>query len=109
MTKCADYISSGRLQLASHWMLTAGLECGLRVHDKLTHIGHARAQPTTNPCRTCEGEGIVRRYELDNLTVNVDCPDCKGTGSISRRVVHARQNTSTLWVFQRPPERRKRT
>lgn len=71
MTKCADYISSGRLQLASHWMLDAGLELGFKVQDKLTHVGHVRPQPP------------------------------------GRRVMHARQNTSTLWVFQKPTRRKK--
>lgn len=72
MTKCADYISSGRLQLASHWMLEDALNMGLKVHDKLIHVGHARVQPG------------------------------------GRRTVHARQNTSVLWIFQKPANRRKK-
>lgn len=70
MTKCADYISSGRLQLGSHWMLDDALKMGLKVHDKLIHVGHARVQPG------------------------------------GRRTVHARQNTSVLWIFQKPTGRR---
>jgi hypothetical protein len=71
MTKCADYISSGRLQLASHWMLESALDLGFVVQDKLIHVGYVRAQPP------------------------------------GRRKVHARQNASTLWVFQRPKRTRK--
>jgi hypothetical protein len=101
MTKCADYISSGRLQLASHWMLAAGLELGLRVHDKLTHVGHVRAQPAYTTCIECGGDGG------DHATGR-PCERCGGVGEMERKVVHARQNASTLWVFQRPPERKKR-
>ena len=72
MTKCADYISSGRLQLGSHWMLEDALNLGFKVHDKLIHVGHARVQPG------------------------------------GRRTVHARQNTSVLWIFQKPAARRKK-
>jgi hypothetical protein len=66
MTKCADYISSGRLQLASHWMLDSALAMGFQVQDKLIHVGYVRAQPS------------------------------------GRRVMHARQNASTLWVLRKP-------
>lgn len=45
MTKCAPYISSGRLQLGDHWMLEAGIELGFKVHDRLIHVGHVRPQP----------------------------------------------------------------
>lgn len=101
MTKCADYISSGQLQLASHWMLQTGLNFGLRVHDKLTHVGHARAQPATTTCRHCDGMG-------GDPATGQTCDVCGGAGNVLRKVVHARQNTSTLWVFQRPPERKRK-
>jgi hypothetical protein len=71
MTKVADYVSSGRLQLASHWLVTDALEMGFNVQDKLTHVGHVRPQPG------------------------------------GRKVKHARQNTSTLWVLQKPKSRKK--
>jgi len=66
LVKCCDYISSGQLQLASHWMLQSALEMGLQVQDKLIHIGNVRPQPA------------------------------------GRRIVHARQNCSYLWVFRKP-------
>lgn len=45
MTKCADYISSGRLHLATHWMVDSALDIGFQVHDKLTMVGTVRPQP----------------------------------------------------------------
>jgi hypothetical protein len=98
MTKCADYISSGQLQLASHWMLDSGLKLGFKVQDKLTHIGNVRPQPRHMLCPDCDNDHATGRA----------CDKCGGTGVIPRSIKHARQNTSVLWVFQKPTTRKKK-
>ena len=45
LVKCQDYISSGRLQLGTHWTLTTALDLGFEVVDRLEHIGSPRPQP----------------------------------------------------------------
>lgn len=69
MVKCADYISSGRLQHGTHWTCDTAYRLGLELHDKLIHVGNVRPQPS------------------------------------GRRVVHARQNTSYLFIFKVPRDR----
>lgn len=66
MVKCADYISSGKLQHGSHWTCDNAYRHGLTLHDKLIHVGSVRPQPA------------------------------------GRRVVHARQNVSYLFIFKVP-------
>lgn len=66
MVKCADYISSGKLQHGTHWTCDTAYRLGLTLHDKLIHVGNVRPQPA------------------------------------GRRVVHARQNVSYLFIFKVP-------
>lgn len=72
LVKCMDYISSGELQLATHWMLNDALDLGLKCVERWAHVGNPGPQPRTN---------------LD--------------GS-ERRQVHGRYNYSTLFIFQKP-------
>lgn len=45
LAKCQDYISSGHLWLGTHHTLTAALELGFTVQDRLEHTGAPRPQP----------------------------------------------------------------
>jgi methylase of polypeptide subunit release factors len=46
MTKVMDYVSSGRLQPAAHWMYRDATDLlGMTLHERLIHLGHSRAQP----------------------------------------------------------------
>lgn len=43
--KCMDYVSSGTLQMVTHWSWRDAIEMGLTVRDRLILVGHARVQP----------------------------------------------------------------
>lgn len=45
LTKCQDYVSSGKLWLGTHWTLTHALELGFECVDRLEHYGTPRPQP----------------------------------------------------------------
>ena len=45
MTKCAGYVSSGQYQPGDVWIAREAEELGLIPHDRLIHVGNARAQP----------------------------------------------------------------
>jgi hypothetical protein len=66
MVKCADYVSSGKLQHGTWWTCEHAYRLGLSLHDKLIHVGTVRPQPS------------------------------------GRRIVHARQNLSYLFIFKVP-------
>lgn len=106
LAKCAPYISSGVRKEGDWWARDAAVGMGLKVHDMLIHIGDVRAQPKSNPCKKCGGEGLA--VAGDNHHPNGDCSKCCGTGRIERKVKHARNNYSVLWVFQVPKPRRKK-
>lgn len=76
LTKCADYISSGKLFLGTHETLVHALSLGFKVQDRMEHIGHPRPQPQ----RTRKDGQPVRQH-------------------------HARRNLSTLLVLQKPSVR----
>jgi tRNA G10 N-methylase Trm11 len=45
LTKCQDYISSGKLWIGTHHTLTHALGLGFTLFDRLEHIGNPRPQP----------------------------------------------------------------
>lgn len=45
LVKCQDYISSGRLQPGTHWMIEDALAAGLDYVDRFEHVTHVRPQP----------------------------------------------------------------
>jgi hypothetical protein len=45
IAKCQDYQSGGTLQLGTFWTISHALGIGLRLIDRIEHIGHARPQP----------------------------------------------------------------
>lgn len=104
--KTANYISSGNLvpqvhltfQAAKGWMK-------LKLVAEFTMVGHARPQPTDGPCKACGATGQwlqqVNAPDEPIRLVTSDCPTCDGSGRIPRRVVHPRQNASTLFVFRK--------
>lgn len=111
LAKCAPYISSGVRKEGDWWARDAALAMGLKVEDMLIHIGDVRAQPKDNPCKKCGSDGEVGVY-VDGEIVGVSCcPKCGGTGRVLRKVKHARNNYSVLWVFKKSKSRapRKRT
>lgn len=76
LVKCMDYVSSGRTQQATRWMIEdVEEETPLRLIEKFIHVGNPGPQPKRN---------------LD------------GT---ERRQVHARNNYSVLYIFQKPRRR----
>ena len=75
--KVMNYISSGELQPAAHWMRTSALEEGFKLVEEWVHVGDPGPQPKKN----------------------ID-------GS-KRRQVHARNNYSVLLILQRPKMRRR--
>ena len=70
LTKCQDYIWSGRLWEGATLTRNAAVALGCTVVDRLEHVTRPRPQPATNRDGT------------------------------PRRQVHARRNLSTLWVFR---------
>ena len=76
ITKCMDYVWSGKLQIGTHWTLCAGLGLGLELVDRLEHVGRPRPQPA----RSRKDGAVVRQH-------------------------HARRNLSTLLVFVKPRRR----
>lgn len=101
LAKCAPYISSGVRKEGDWWARDAALEMGLVVEDMLIHIGDVRAQPKDGPCKSCNASGEAWiAGELDR------CPKCSGTGRIPRKVKHARNNYSVLFIFRAPRPRR---
>jgi hypothetical protein len=76
LTKCADYVWSGKLVLGTHETLVHALSLGFKVQDRMEHVGHPRPQPQ----RTRKDGQAVRQH-------------------------HARRNLSTLFVLQRPSVR----
>lgn len=76
LVKCMDYVSSGKTQQATRWMLDdAEEETPLRLVQRFIHVGGPGPQPK----------------------VNLD-----GT---ERRQVHARNNYSVLYIFKKPRRR----
>jgi tRNA G10 N-methylase Trm11 len=45
LTKCQDYVTSGKLHAGTYWTMKHGLELGFTVYDRFEHLGKARAQP----------------------------------------------------------------
>lgn len=45
LVKCQDYISSGRYQPATHWLLEDAGKLGLEILDRFEHITRPRPQP----------------------------------------------------------------
>lgn len=76
LTKCADYVWSGKLVLGTHETLVHALSLGFKIQDRMEHVGHPRPQPQ----RTRKDGQPVRQH-------------------------HARRNLSTLFVLQRPSVR----
>lgn len=76
LTKCADYVWSGKLVLGTHETLVYALSIGFKVQDRIEHVGRPRMQPQ----RTRKDGQIVRQH-------------------------HARRNLSTLFVLQKPKMR----
>jgi hypothetical protein len=79
LAKTQDYVSSGKLWPGTHYTLTAALELELELVDRLEHIGSPRPQP---PRSRADGQPV--------------------------RQQHSRRNLSTLFVFRKPLERRRR-
>lgn len=99
VTKCADYVWSGRLVLGTHHTTSAALRLGLDVVDRWEHTAKAsRAQPgnrTRRYCTVCD-ETVARTARR--------CGDCGSSdlddGPVRQR--HARRNLSTLLVLRVP-------
>jgi hypothetical protein len=79
LVKCQDYVSSGKLWIGTHHTLTHALDVGFRCVDRFEHIGTPRPQPKR---KRADGERV--------------------------RQHHARRNLSTLFVLERPKQRRTR-
>jgi tRNA G10 N-methylase Trm11 len=45
LTKCQDYVSSGRLWPGTHYTLTHAFELGFELVDRFEHVGNPRPQP----------------------------------------------------------------
>ena len=110
LAKCAPYISSGVRKEGDWWARDAAIEMGLTVHDMLIHVGDVRAQPKDGPCRACKGTGEVWFVNVatGERSSADQCMKCSGTGRIPRKVKHARNNYSVLWVFRKPKPRKGR-
>lgn len=87
LVKCCRYISSGHLWNGTYETEKFAIEhLGLRLIDEFTHIGDPRPQPPrTRKHAACKGQG---------------CADCF-EGQVASAQQHARQNSSTLFVFQK--------
>lgn len=119
LAKCAPYISSGVRKEGDWWTRDAALAMGFEIHDMLIHVGDVRAQPKDGPCKKCDGTGRVMTRpgrtvinEPDLLMIDDPgfgpCEKCAGTGRIPRKVKHARNNFSVLWVLRKPKPRKTR-
>ncbi len=119
LAKCAPYISSGVRKDGDWWTRDAALAMGFEIHDMLIHVGDVRAQPKDGPCRKCNGTGRVMTRpgrtvinEPDLLMIDDPefgpCEKCAGSGRIPRKVKHARNNYSVLFVLRKPKPRKTR-
>jgi hypothetical protein len=119
LAKCAPYISSGVRKDGDWWTRDAALAMGFEIHDMLIHVGDVRAQPKDGPCKKCDGTGRVMTRpgrtvinEPDLLMIDDPefgpCEKCAGTGRIPRKVKHARNNYSVLFVLRKPKPRKTR-
>lgn len=101
LVKCADYVSSGHLQPASHWLLDRALSLGFQLLDRFYHVGHVRAQPErTRKCGTCKGTAVGPPIDGPGGVGFATCPDCVNGRQRSTQV-HARQNLSHLFVLRK--------
>lgn len=103
LAKCAPYISSGVRKDGDWWARDAALAMGLTIEDMLIHVGDVRAQPKDGPCKTCDANGRVGP-DIDHD----ECPKCGGSGRIPRKVKHARNNYSVLFILKKPKPRKPR-
>ena len=119
LAKCAPYISSGVRKEGDWWTRDAALAMGFEIHDMLIHVGDVRAQPKDGPCKKCNGTGRVMTRpgrtvinEPDLLMIDDPefgpCEKCDGTGRIPRKVKHARNNFSVLFILRKPKPRKTR-
>lgn len=88
--KCMDFIWSGRLHPASHWVYDDAVAMGFDIVDKFIHVGKVRPQPKgrSSKCAACKGSAE-------------GCDRCE-KGRIPTVQQHARQNGSILYVFRAP-------
>ena len=97
----------------------AALAMGFEIHDMLIHVGDVRAQPKDGPCKKCDGTGRVMTRpgrtvinEPDLLMIDDPefgpCEKCAGSGRIPRKVKHARNNFSVLFILRKPAPRKTR-
>lgn len=102
LCKTANYVWSGHLVLGANDIVTFARSIGLRVIDHFILSGHPRAQPErTRKCSTCAGLGGFPPEDPEESPE--ECEDCDGSGRRTSPVVHARQNSSALYVLQVPP------
>lgn len=106
LAKCAPYISSGVRKEGDWWTRDAALAMGFEIHDMLIHVGDVRAQPKDGPCKKCNGEGVIFCADVDD--VGDACEKCGGTGRIPRKVKHARNNYSVMFILRKPKPRKTR-
>lgn len=106
LAKCAPYISSGVRKEGDWWTRDAALAMGFEIHDMLIHVGDVRAQPKDGPCKKCSGEGVIFCADVDDI--GDACEKCDGTGRIPRKVKHARNNFSVLFILRKPKPRKTR-
>lgn len=106
LAKCAPYISSGVRKDGDWWTRDAALAMGFEIHDMLIHVGDVRAQPKDGPCKKCSGEGVIFCADVDDI--GDACEKCDGTGRIPRKVKHARNNFSVLFILRKPKPRKTR-
>jgi DNA modification methylase len=65
LVKCADYVWSGKLVIGTHRTLTAALDLGFSLEDRLEHIGRPRPQP---PRTRADGEPVRQHHARRNLS-----------------------------------------
>lgn len=96
LVKCQNYIWSGEFWPGAELVRDHAMSLGCDVVDRLEYLTSPGPQPSTTKCGQCKGSGLVGPL-TDPL-----CPRCEGLGALARRIVHARRNLSTLWVFRAP-------
>lgn len=109
LVKCANYVWSAKLRPGVVWTFNDAETAGFELADWFTHVGRWRPQPErTRKCRPCGGTGERLLFDGDGGEAKGECIACEGVGRVRSPQQHARQNSSTLFVFERivpAPER----
>ena len=98
---CMDQVCSGQKRWQTHEFTRHAESLGCGLVDMM-HVGGTSDQPTSTPCKRCEGTGWIVWATTDGmLRVGGTCPKCNGEGRTLRTQKHAQGDFSTLLILRK--------